>query len=89
MNNADWLKDVKQIEGPQLGPGVSKEWKVEVIEDSDDALITCPVCEGGAVINLPSWVLGTIKRQNKYTRSCTYCFRTSAIPEEIRSANSE
>lgn len=89
MSTADWLKDVKQLEGPRIGPGVGKTWQVEVIEDSDDALITCPVCDGGAVVNLPSWVLGTLSRQNKVTRSCTYCFRTSRMPEEYQNADSK
>jgi hypothetical protein len=56
-------------------------WPVWVAKRSDDwdnwLLITCPRCEGQALVNRQRWYKAT-----KYTtRTCPYCFKANKLPK--------
>lgn len=55
-------------------------WKIRETTDSTKVTITCPrkACRMSAVV-ATEWF-----RCNEYkTRACTYCFKASAIPDEL------
>lgn len=53
---------------------------VEPLEDSDDALVTCPKCTHGVIVHLPTWVTGAGAAKNGPARPCTYCCRSHMVP---------
>lgn len=53
---------------------------VEPIEDSHDALVYCPACENGVIVNLAVFVEGVNASKGGPARPCTYCCRSAVIP---------
>lgn len=69
----------RQARRGEPSTGSLRPWVVKNL-GAGKAGIECPRCGGKASVNKRKW----LSASDYKTRSCTYCFKTSMIPEDVK-----